>query len=500
VDHAIIERMFEDVDETGLVATIADAARGEAELAALRSAAIGELTARRVGDDMDDPRARWACDVWDCAAAEIAAAMNISHRKASGQMRIAQTLRDHLPQVAALYNRGLLNARVIATITWRTRLITDEQVWALIDTALVQRAQRWGPLSDDKLEAAVDALVLQFDRSAVIAARDAAKTCDFTVGYYDDEAGVASVWGTLLAHDAAVLDRKVAAIVATVCDNDPRTAKERRAAALGALGNDNQHLPCSCGRPDCPVSGQHPAPTSSVVVHVLADQAAVDAAQDRATETADTDDAAQDPAAPRRTAACRRDLGTAILSGTEVLPTPMLAELLRSGAKLQPLCVPDEEPEPRYRPSAKLTRYIRARDLTCRFPGCTAPAEFCDIDHVVPYPIAPTHPSNLACLCRKHHHLKTFWTGDWALTLLPDAAAIWTSPTGRTYTTHPGCRSVFPQWDVTTAELPPPQPDAPPPADQRALMMLIRKRTRAADRTARVKAERAQNNSDPPPF
>ncbi|MGZ5393916.1 MAG: HNH endonuclease signature motif containing protein [Mycobacterium sp.] len=92
------------------------------------------------------------------------------------------------------------------------------------------------------------------------------------------------------------------------------------------------------------------------------------------------------------------------------MPTPLLAELLRNGAKLRPLCPPekDAEPEPGYRPSAKLDRFVRARDLTCRFPGCTMPAEFCDIDHVIPYPLGATHPSNLACLCRKHHHLKTF--------------------------------------------------------------------------------------------
>ena len=29
-----------------------------------------------------------------------------------------------------------------------------------------------------------------------------------------------------------------------------------------------------------------------------------------------------------------------------------------------------------------------------------------------------------------HHLLKTFWTGDWELTLLSDGAAVWTSPTG----------------------------------------------------------------------
>jgi hypothetical protein len=183
-----------------------------------------------------------------------------------------------------------------------------------------------------------------------------------------------------------------------------------------------------------------------------------------------------------------------------VLPTPLLAELLRNGAKLRPLCTPvDAPPESGYRPSAGLARFVRGRDLTCRFPGCTAPAEKCDIDHVIPYPLGSTHASNLACLCRKHHLLKTFWTGDWELTLLPDGAAVWTSPTGHTYTTYPGSRSYFPEWDTDTGELPPP-PTPGTFSTDRGLMMPQRQRTRAQDHEARIKAERAQNDSDPPPF
>ncbi len=88
---------FADADDSVVVAAIEESARAEAAAAARRLAATAELAHRRVGEDADDPRTFWACDLWDCAAAEVAAAMNISHRRASGQMRIAEALRDHLP-------------------------------------------------------------------------------------------------------------------------------------------------------------------------------------------------------------------------------------------------------------------------------------------------------------------------------------------------------------------------------------------------------------------
>jgi Domain of unknown function (DUF222) len=473
---------FTGADDATVVAAIEDGARAEAAAAARRLAAIAELARRRVIDDGDDPRAWWACDGWDSASAEVGAAMNISSRRASGQMRIAESLRDHLPLVAALHRRGLLSTRVVSTITWRTRLVTDDAAWALLDAALAERAQKWGPLPEKTFIASVDALVLQFDKAALLESCEVARTRDFQVGYFDDEAGLTAVWGALQAADAAVLDKKVAAMAATVCDNDPRSVKERRADALGALANGNNHLPCACTSPACPARETQPAPKSSVVIHVLTDQDAVNAAQARPAA-----DGLPTPASS----------GTAILSGSEVMPTPLLAELVRAGAKLRPLCPPSKEPEPGYRPSANLARHVRNRDLTCRFPGCTMPAEFCDIDHVIPYPLGATHPSNLACLCRKHHHLKTFWTGDWGLKLLPDGAAVWTSPTGRTYTTHPGCRSFFPRWETDTGELPPP-PGSEALRTDRELKMPRRKRTRAADRVARIKVERKHNNTGPP--
>ena len=478
---------FAGVDDASVVAAIVEGARAEAVAGARRLAAIAELKRRRVLDD--DERAWWACDWWSCAAAEVAAAMNISSRRASGQMRMAVALGDHLPSVAELFCRGELSARVVGAITWRTQFIVDDAVWRVIDAAIAQRAGKWGPLAEDKLASAVDALVLEFDAAALMVSKTVARSRDFVVGDLEDEAGTTSVWGRLHAADAAVLKKKIAAMVATVCVNDPRSASERRADAVGAWSQGNDHLPCACELADCPARAGQPAPKSSVVVNVYTDQVTLDGLSKPATATSAPVIPA--PAAPA-------SAGTALLSGTEVMPTPLLAELLRNGAKRRAMCPPADEPEPQYRPSAGLARFVRGRDLTCRFPGCTSPAEVCDIDHVVPYPLGATHPSNLVCLCRKHHLLKTFWAGDWELNLRPDGAAVLTSPTGHTYTTYPGSRSYFPDWDTTTGQLPlPSQPQTF--STDRGLMMPQRKRTRAQDREARIKAERAQN-SDQPPF
>jgi len=42
---------------------------------------------------------------------------------------------------------------------------------------------------------------------------------------------------------------------------------------------------------------------------------------------------------------------------------------------------------------------------------CAArPAERCDFDHTVPWPLAPTHASG-GLYCRTHHLIKTFYAG-----------------------------------------------------------------------------------------
>jgi Domain of unknown function (DUF222)/HNH endonuclease len=110
-----------------------------------------------------------------------------------------------------------------------------------------------------------------------------------------------------------------------------------------------------------------------------------------------------------------------VLVGAQgLIPAELVAELATS-ARLAPLTpFRDAAPEQGCTPSAKLADFVRCRDLTCRAPGCDRPATQCDLDHTVPYATGgATHASNLKCLCRRHHRLKTFW--GWRDEQLPTA-------------------------------------------------------------------------------
>jgi hypothetical protein len=91
---------------------------------------------------------------------------------------------------------------------------------------------------------------------------------------------------------------------------------------------------------------------------------------------------------------------------------------------------------PGHRRPLWLEQLVKTFDRTCRAPGCRAPAEQCDTDHVIPYPRGSTAPGNLANLCRRHHRMKTHTR--WGTRLLNGGVIEWTSPTGHVYTTHPG--------------------------------------------------------------
>jgi hypothetical protein len=183
----------------------------------------------------------------------------------------------------------------------------------------------------------------------------------------------------------------------------------------------------------------------------------------------------------------------ALVLGRGLLPAPLLAAKVAGSAKIVPIVHPGHAaPEPRYIPSAVLATFVRCRDMTCRFPGCDEPAFDCDIDHTIAYPHGPTQASNLKCLCRQHHLLKTFW--DWRDRQDPDGTVHWTSPDGQTYTTHPSSRPLFPTLCRPTA--PVVLRETPPCAQpNRTLAMPRRTTTRAHNRTQALNDQRRHNEA-----
>jgi len=426
-----------------MIADVAGAARRENQAAAQKLKSTGDLFELRRAErgETED----WAVDTWAAVGAELAAALRISLGKAGSFMSYGLAMR-RLPAVAAVFAAGDIDTQIFAAVAYRTELITDEAAMAEVDARIAVWVSDWSSMGRGRLAREIDRIVARQDPDAVRRINERARGREVT--FWDAQDGTADMSGRLFAADAELLDKRLDALAATTCEGDPRTIAQRRADAMGVLAAGTQRLVCRCGSADCSASA---AVASGVVIHVVAQQETLDGESN--------------------------EPGHLIGSGT--LITAEVLRDLAAQAKLRSLIHPAQSPaEHSYRPSRALADFVRARDLTCRAPGCDRPATHCDIDHTIPYPSGATHASNLKCLCRLHHLLKTFW--GWQDRQLPDGTVIWTLPDGQTYVTTPGSAHLFPTLTAPTG-----------PCAGRTAMMPLRKTTRARNRAARIAAERA---------
>jgi len=102
-----------------------------------------------------------------------------------------------------------------------------------------------------------------------------------------------------------------------------------------------------------------------------------------------------------------------------------------------------------------IRKAVHARDRTCRWPGCDAPAEWTDVHHEVPWYLGGTTDiEHLISLCRWHHGL--VHEGQWKLTLDHTTGQVHiTRPDGTPY-------ELGPSQPWTTPSHQGPQPSGPP--------------------------------------
>jgi hypothetical protein len=523
--------------------TVAGWARVEAAATARRLAAMVVLLDQAYAADGSADREQWYLDNWGAVAAEIGAEQNITQGAASHQLLIATALRDRLPRVAALFADGLVSYRVVSAITARTALVRDRDAQIAVDKAFADVLADWAPISEDKLNNAIDAIVAEHDPHGVYRTKLTAKGRNIQFDY--DGSGMATMFGTLFATDAKAYEKRLKLLASTVCPNDPRTVEQRRADAVHSITHGLDYLPCLCGSDDCP--GPTTPIKGNAVVYVVVNEDTLDetsdaaAAQDAAldgdpdplydkplseittwdelggnakprADASDADnsqgddlDSAADDARHSSSAGADKNHESPATRPGAIVGGPFLpgslARRFAFTAKVCKVCNPgDSPPEPRYTPSRRLADFVRCRDLTCRFPGCSEPATNADIDHTIAWPIGPTCASNLKCLCRRHHLLKTFWGGPtgWRDRQLPDGTIIWTSPHGRTYVTEPGSKLLFPSLCTPTAPVTITAEAAEQAQAQHnpGLTMPRRQRTRAQDRAQRIIDDRRLNEEE----
>ncbi|MET4431108.1 hypothetical protein ABIA65_004419 [Mycolicibacterium sp. 624] len=454
----ILEHVFDERTPGDLLRDIEESLREESMVVARRMSAVAGLlwhrTAEAEGVDDDDPSYALITG-FARTCAEVSAAMTLPPMSASRLVSHAEALSTRLPEVARLLAEGRTDWRTVELIITRTELVSDDLI-AQLDHSMAERIIHWQHWSRRRIINAVDAAVRAIDSDA---AKERRVTADNArhVSIVAEPNGTARIRGSLSAPAAALVDKRLSEMARSVCAGDSRTTDQRRADALVAL-SDGRELACNCGASDCPTRvTAEPAAAGGArfVINVIASQETVDGRSEQ----------------------------PGYLEGYGVIDAEQVRQLAESATfrLLTAPTTPDAETL-RYQPSAAVERWIRCRDLTCRFPGCDRPAWTADIDHTLPFnhtrPSAGglTVPGNLKCYCRQHHRLKTFHGGPhgWRDEQLPDGTVVLTSPTGRVYRNTPAGAELFPQMRPACVE---PQP---------------RKHSRHRERSARVALARSR--------
>lgn len=396
--------------DDALVHLLADQARTIAAAEAAQLILVAELHRRAPGwmrQLRDSSGAVPLQELREVTAAEVGSALAITRNAALAMVDLASAAETRLRPGLEALAEGKLSLRKFMMLDEHTMVMTDDGCAEVQARVLPVAAQQSPPTFRARLARAVIAVEPAAAKERRVRAHEDRRVRIYPG--YDDMSTVSAVLPAVQAR--RWFDALTATAEAALTDGDDRGLDQARADTL---------LDLLLQPPVDPPPGRdgHSRP---VTVHVTVSAATL----------AGLDDEPGD------------------LAGHGPITADTARELAADGTWRRILTDPEtgtvrDVGRTTYAPPAAMADRVRARDHTCRFPGCRQPAARCDLDHTVPYPDGPTADDNLSALCRSHHRTKTFTR--WRMEHLPGAIIQWTSPTGRRYVTHP--------W--------PPDPDPPP--------------------------------------
>jgi hypothetical protein len=407
---------------------------------------------------------------------EVALALRLSRMTATGRLMMAQTLVEELPGTLAAWEAGVIDSLKARAITETSYLLPAKQRSAL-EARVLPRA---GTQTIAQLRAALTRAVLALDPEGADA-RHQQRRQDRRVVVSPDEEGMASLWALLSAPDATAAYQRLCDLARGLGSEDARGMDARRAdllvelltgrrcAATGSCIDKQCPGDCDCTGDSCPDDATGTRSTGTTLGPVPDPDP--DPA-DRATPT-NAPGPGDYGCTPNHATGPGRPLVSVIVPITMLLglneepgelvghgpiPAEQAREIAAQGTWRRLLTDPVsgallDYGRTTYTPPAGLADFVRARDLRCRFPTCGQPAATADLDHAIPYPDGATREDNLHASCRHHHRLKTHAPG-WDVEQHPDGRITWTTPTGRTDTSHPH--------DYRPDSNPPPGDDPPP--------------------------------------
>lgn len=373
-------------------------------------------------------------DPFDHSCQSLVATTGVTYSRARDMTLLAIDVHDWAGPVLDAMESGLMCERIAMLLCKKVRDVgadMSEEVMAAVVEDYLNRLRNGERPSRQATSRNASNLIEKLDPEGVAERRKAAAATR-GVRFYKDDDGMCGMTARLTSAAGALLAERIDAFAGTSAPGDGRTLAQRRADALVAMAT-GEHIVMDAG----PGDGSGDGADSGAA-------AEPDASTPPGPGSESTSTSASRPSSRPSSASSRRSAGTplnvapvlrpritVIATGTgeprlEFARTgestmEALTRLLES-AKGASFEIVDTQPgthdrlgnATKYRVSPGLARRIRARDGTCRHPGCAVPAERCDIDHIVPFDHSDpengglTIEANLMCLCRRHHRYKTF--------------------------------------------------------------------------------------------